>query len=246
RFNPDLVWFDGDWEHSAEEWDAAGIRQLLLTRNPKAIINSRLAGYGDYETPEQNTPVNRPKGHWWELCMTINNNWGFQPQDTAWKRPAEIIDIFADAVGSGGNLLLDIGPREDGTIPDKEVEVLKELGAWNRKHGEAVFGTVGGMPKGHVYGPTTYSKDSTTLYLFLTGKPTGQVMVKGLVNPIKQIRVVGANQTLPHRIVGKISWSKVPGVVFIEIPPAVTDKYMSVLALDLEGKIELYGGHGGL
>lgn len=246
RFNPDLIWFDGDWEHSAEEWDAPGIRQLLLSRNPKAIINSRLQGYGDYETPEQHTPVTRPKGHWWELCMTINDNWGYQPQDTAWKTPADIIDIFADAVGSGGNLLLDIGPRQDGSIPDKEVEVLKELGAWNKKYGEAIFGTVGGLPKGHFYGPSTYSKDSTTLYLFLAGKPTGQVMVKGLSNSIKQIRVLGTNQTLPHRIVGKISWSKVPGLVFIDIPPTVTDKYMPVLAIDLVGKINLYGGHGGL
>ena len=178
--------------------------------------------------------------------MTINDNWGYQPQDTAWKTPADIIDIFADAVGSGGNLLLDIGPRQDGSIPDKEVEVLKELGAWNKKYGEAIFGTVGGLPKGHFYGPSTYSKDSTTLYLFLAGKPTGQVMVKGLSNSIKQIRVLGTNQTLPHRIVGKISWSKVPGLVFIDIPPTVTDKYMPVLAIDLVGKINLYGGHGGL
>ncbi len=53
----------------------------------------------------------------WELCMTINNNWGYQPQDTAWKTPYEVITIFADAISNGGNLLLDIGPKEDGTIP---------------------------------------------------------------------------------------------------------------------------------
>lgn len=246
QFRPDLFWFDGDWEHSAEEWDAAGIRTLILEKNPRSIINARLQGYGDYETPEQNTPVNRPKGKWWELCMTINNNWGYQPSDTNWKRPAEIISIFADAVGSGGNLLLDIGPKEDGTIPQQEIELLKELGKWNKKHGEAVFNTVGGLPQGHFYGPSTYSKDSSTLYLFLSDQPTGQVMIKGLVNEIRKIRVVGTDESLSHRVVGKISWSKVPGLVFIPISASVKDPYMSVLAIELDGPIKLYGGHGGL
>ncbi|GAO45105.1 putative glycosidase [Flavihumibacter petaseus NBRC 106054] len=246
RFNPDLFWFDGDWEHSADEWDAAGIRKNILTRNSQAIINSRLQGYGDYETPEQNTPVVRPKGKWWELCMTINDNWGFQPQDQNWKTPAEIISIFADAISSGGNLLLDIGPREDGTIPDQEVAVLKALGEWSGKHSEAIFGTVGGLQPGHYYGPSTYSKDSSTLYLFLAGKPNGNIMIKGLKNAVKKVRVVGTAQTLPHKVVGKISWSPVPGLVFISVPETVKDTYMSVLALELDGPISLYGGKGGL
>lgn len=246
QFRPDLWWFDGDWEHSAKEWDAAGIRSMILQKKPEAIINARLQGYGDYDTPEQNTPITRPKGKWWELCMTINNNWGFQHADTNWKTPAEIISIFADAVGSGGNLLLDIGPMEDGTIPREQVTVLKELGKWNKKHGEAIFGTVGGLPQGHYYGPSTISKDSSTLYLFLSGKPSGSVVVKGLKNAIKKIRVVGTGENLSHKIVGKISWSQVPGLVFIDIPSTVQDPYMSVLAIELDKPISLYAGHGGL
>ncbi len=163
RFKPDLWWFDGDWEHSADEWNAAQMRQHILKQKPEAIINGRLAGYGDYDTPEQNFPVTRPKYNWWELCMTINNNWGYQPQDTAWKTPYEVITIFADAIANGGNLLLNIGPKEDGTIPPQQVHVLKELGAWNKKHGEANFGSLGGLPQGHFYGPSNLSKDSATL-----------------------------------------------------------------------------------
>lgn len=246
QFKPDLWWFDGDWEHSAEEWDAAGIRRMILTEKPTAIINSRLQGYGDYATPEQNTPVHRPKANWWELCMTINNNWGYQHSDTNWKTPAEIISIFADAVGSGGNLLLDIGPKEDGSIPPEQVLVLKELGKWNKKHEEAIFGTKGGMPNGHFYGPSTISKDSSTLYLFLAGKPSGPIWIKGLVNGIRSVRVVGTDQSLHAKIVGKISWSPVPGLVFIDIPGSVKDEYMSVIALELDGKLQLYSGHGGL
>jgi alpha-L-fucosidase len=245
QYNPDLWWFDGDWEHSAEEWEALKIRKMLTDHNPKTIINGRLQGYGDYDTPEQNFPVSRPHFNWWELCMTINNNWGYHPDDTNFKTPYEVITIFADAVSNGGNMLLDIGPAEDGTIPAEEVTVLKELGAWNKKHAPAIFNTVAGIPAGHFYGPTTLSKDSTTLYLFLPGNMTGQVMVKGLVNNIRKISVVGNNQTLTHKVVGKISWSAVPGLVYIDVPAAIQDKYMTVLALELDGKVKLYRGKGG-
>jgi alpha-L-fucosidase len=178
--------------------------------------------------------------------MTINNNWGYQPKDTNWKTPYEVITIFADAVSNGGNLLLDIGPREDGTIPAEEVNILKELGAWNKKHEQAIFGTLGGIAQGHFYGPTTLSKDSSVLYLFLSGKQTGEIMVKGLKNAIKKTEVVGKGNILSHKIVGKISWSPVPGLVYIHVPENVQDKYMPVLKLTLDGPIRLYGGKGGL
>ncbi|HVW96490.1 MAG TPA: alpha-L-fucosidase [Mucilaginibacter sp.] len=245
-FKPDLWWFDGDWEHTAEEWEAEKIRHIILSKNPTAIINGRLQGYGDYTTPEQNFPVTRPPYRWWELCMTINDNWGYQPQDQNFKTPYEIITIFADVVANGGNLLLDIGPKEDGTIPDPEVNVLKELGAWNSKNGEAVFNTVAGMPPGHFYGPTTLSKDSTTLYLFVPAKASGQLMIKGLDNKIQEATVVGDTTQLNCKIVGKISWSKVPGLVYIDLPENLQDKYMTVVKLKLDGPIKLYEGQGGL
>jgi len=244
-FKPDLWWFDGDWEHSAEEWESQKVRHLILTGNPSAIINGRLQGYGDYETPEQNFPVSRPKYNWWELCMTTNDNWGFQHDDN-WKTPYEVITIFADAVSNGGNLLLDMGPKEDGTIPEEQIHILKELGAWNKKHGEAIFNTVGGLPQGHFYGPTTLSKDSTSLFLFLHGHINGSVMIKGLINKISDISVVGNGTHLSHKVVGKISWSPVPGLVYIDVPENVLDKYITVLKVKLEKPLKLYRGQGGL
>ncbi|MGX5819619.1 alpha-L-fucosidase [Chitinophaga lutea] len=246
KFNPDLWWFDGDWEHNAEEWEAVKVRRMLTGHNPNTIINGRLTGYGDYDTPEQNFPVVRPQFHWWELCMTINNNWGYQPQDTNWKTPYEIITIFADAISNGGNMLLDIGPKADGTIPAEQVHVLKELGKWNKKHEKAIFGTVGGLPQGHFYGPSTLSKDSTSLFLFLPGKVSGNIMVKGLDNKINDISVVGNGTKLQHKIVGKISWSPVPGLVYITVPENVQDEYMTVLELRLDKPVKLYRGKGGL
>jgi len=246
NFNPDLVWFDGDWEHSAEEWKAKEIRENILSHNPNTIINGRLQGYGDYDTPEQNFPVVRPNLDYWELCMTTNSSWGWQPKDTEWKTPYEIITIFADAISNGGNLLLDIGPKEDGTIPQEQVHILKELGKWTSKHQAAIYSTIAGLPQGHFYGASTYSKDSTKVYLFVPGKTQGPVFIKGLDTKIKNIKVVGTDTKLEHKIVGKISWSPIPGLVFIHIPEEVQDTYMTVLEVELEEAVKLYRGKGGL
>jgi len=245
QFSPDLFWFDGDWEHNAEEWQASKIRSNILKHNPNAIINGRLQGFGDYDTPEQNFPVTRPNLKYWELCMTMNDSWGYQKNDKNYKTPYEIITIFADAISMGGNLLLDITPRANGTIPDEQILTLKEIGDWTKKHQEAIFGTLGGMPQGHFYGPSTISKDSTNLFIFLPAKVNGEVVLKGLDNEIKSISVVGSNTKLSHKIVGKISWSHVPGLVYINIPENVQDKHMSVIKLELDKPLKLYRGKGG-
>ena len=219
---------------------------MILNNNPKAIINGRLQGYGDYATPEQHFPVVRPLKENWELCMTMNDSWGYYITDSAYKTPYEIISIFVDCISFGGNLLLDIGPKADGTIPVEQLFIMQELGQWNSKHSEAVFESVAGLPLGHFYGPTTISKDSTAIYLFLQGQQSGNVILKGLNNDIKKIEVVGSNTPVPFNVVGKISWSKVPGIVYIDIPEGVQDKYMTVLKVTLDGKLSLYRGEGGL
>ena len=177
--------------------------------------------------------------------MTTNDNWGFH-HDNNWKTPYEVISIFVDAVSNGGNLLLDMGPQEDGTIPPEQINVLKELGAWNKKNREAIFNTIGGLPQGHFYGPSTLSKDSATLYLFLQGKQSGPIMIKGLKNKIQEITVLGNGTILKPKIVGKISWSPVPGLVYIDVPVSVADKYITVLKIKLDKPVSLYKGHGGL
>jgi alpha-L-fucosidase len=245
EYNPDLLWFDGDWEHSADEWQAQKIREMILKNNPKTIINGRLQGFGDYDTPEQNFPVTRPNLKNWELCMTTNESWGYFIGDTSYKTPYEIISIFADCISMGGNMLLDIGPKNDGTIPEEQVFILTELGKWTKKHSEAIFETRAGLPLGHFYGPTTLSKDSCSLYLFLQGNQSGNIIIKGLNNDIKDIEVIGNGTHLSHKIVGKISWSHVPGLVYIDIPEGVQDKYMTVLKVTLDKPISLYRGKGG-
>lgn len=244
KYNPDLYWFDGDWEHSAEEWQAKKVRQLLLDKNPNAILNSRLKGHGDYATPEQGMPIARPKDSYWELCMTMNDSWGYQKTDLNYKTTNQIIGIFADVIGNGGNLLLDIGPKADGTIPKEQTNILQGLGTWVHKHAEAIYGTVGGIPKEHFYGPSTLSKDKKILYLFIKGDPKGEVVLRGLKNNINRIWVVGQGAKLQHQVLGKVYWSQYPGIKYIKVPEHVLDENMTVIAVLLEGEVDLYREDG--
>ena len=245
RFRPDLYWFDGDWEHSAEEWQAETIRQDIFAKLPNTIINSRLQGYGDYDTPEQGAPISRPKATWWELCMTTNDNWGFQHRDTNFKSPNQMLRIFADCISMGGNLLMDIGPREDGTIPPEQVAILEEFGRWTKKHDEAIFGSLAGLPSGHYYGPSTLSNDKKTLYLFLTERPTSPLPLKGIKTGIAGIRIVGQPEASPSwKIYGKLSWSDKPGIIYISIPESALDPQITVVAIDLLAPLEIYREDG--
>lgn len=239
NFNPDLWWFDGDWEQSAEKWKAKEIREMILEANPGAIINSRLQGYGDYATPEQGLPVSKPEDRFWELCMTMNDSWGYQQNDRNYKTPGQIIAIFAECLSKGGNLLLDIGPKADGTIPEEQVRILKELGKWTSKHAEAIYGTRAGLPAGCFHGPSTISADSTMLYLFFRGNPGGEIMLAGVRNEINRIYVVGNGTKLSWKMYLKPYWSSNAGLLFIDVTEEVLDDYITVLALVLDGKLNI-------
>ena len=243
-YNPDLWWFDGDWEQSAETWKAAELTAKLRKRNPKVIINSRIQGYGDYGTPEIGVPVVRPADRYWELCYTINDSWGFQHKDVNFKTPQMILKTFVDCISNGGNLLLDIGPREDGTIPSEEVEVLEELGRWTAKHAEAIYGTRAGIPGEHVKAYTSVNAKGDILYIYLTYKPIGPVEIKGLVDNIKSVRVVGDGRELQWKVFNKLSWTDVPGLVEIDVPEAALDPAITVLAVETDGPVKLYRGSG--
>lgn len=240
KFKPDLFWFDGDWEASAEAWRAKELSQQLRAWNKDVILNSRIQGYGDYATPEQGLPVTRPEERYWELCMTMNDSWGYQHNDHNYKSPNQVINILVETISKGGNLLLDIGPKADGSIPDEQVEILKELGRWTSKHKEAIYETRAGIPADHFHGPTALNKTGDILYLYLPYKPIGPVAIKGIKNKINRIWVVGNGTKLNYDIKMKQYWSSVPGIVYIDVPEVVLDKDVTVIAVLLDGKVDLY------
>ena len=243
-WKPDLYWFDGDWEQSAEAWNSKGIVDLLRSDNKNVIINSRIQGYGDYATPEQGVPVVRPEDKYWELCMTMNDSWGYQHTDSNYKSPYILLRTFVDCLSMGGNLLLDIGPKEDGSIPEEQVAVLKEFGRWTKKHKEAIYETRAGIPTEHFQGYTTLNKAGDILYLYLPYKPNGPVEVKGLMNKVNRIWVVGNGAMLNYKVYNKNYWNSVPGNLYIDVPQQVQDEQITVLAVLLDGTIKLYQGVG--
>ncbi|MBD5308002.1 MAG: alpha-L-fucosidase [Bacteroides sp.] len=243
-WNPDLYWFDGDWEHSSDEWNAPGVVELLRSYNPNVIINSRIQGHGDYATPELGVPVVRPESKWWETCMTMNDSWGYRIADNNYKDPMTVLRMLVDCISMGGNLLLDIGPKADGTIPEEQVAILENLGRWTKKHEEAIYETQAGIPAGHVQGYTSLNHDGNILYVYLPYRPTGPLEVKGLKSRIKNIRVVGTDKNLTWKQYNDISWSEVPGVYYIDVPEDVLDPQITVLALEMEEPVKLYRGSG--
>ncbi|MCK7536310.1 MAG: alpha-L-fucosidase [Marinilabiliales bacterium] len=103
EFSPDLYWFDGDWEQSAEKWRATEIRKMILDHNPSAIINSRLAGLWRLcHAGTGSSSSKRPADKYWELCMTMNDSWGYQGNDTELQKlTVQVIRIFAECIGDG-------------------------------------------------------------------------------------------------------------------------------------------------
>ena len=231
RFDPDLYWFDGDWEHSAEEWKSKELRKLMLSYNKNVILNSRLRGYGDYDTPEQGVPIRKPNNPYWELCMTMNDSWGYQHNDHNYKTPYQMIRIFVDCISMGGNLLLDIGPKADGSIPEPQLEILNEFGRWTKKHSEAIYGTRAGIEQKYFTGPSALSKDGETLYLYIDRQPNGAIMVNGLDVDVKSVRVVGKNADLSFKLDNNL--------LSFDLDANDCDPTMTVVAVKLKQSIKL-------
>ncbi len=232
KYKPDLLWFDGDWEHSSAEWQSDKVRQLLFSYNPNLIINSRLDAHGDYETPEQGVPVVKPTAPYWELCYTMNDSWGYQPYDKKYKSTNMIIRTLVDCISMGGNLLLDIGPKPDGTIPVEQQTILKGLGRWTSKHAEAIYNTKAGIEKGHFNGKTALSKDEKTLYLYLDDKDKNGVLLNGLSSKIAKISIVGYP--------GKIDYQQIENDSYlIQIPALGYDKDVTVIKVQFNEPIKL-------
>ncbi len=239
----DLLWFDGDWERDPEQFRMKELRDELHAMQPNVILNSRMLGYGDYATPEQGQPIFAPEGVW-EFCVTINDSWGYQVQDQNHKSVRQIVRMCAECFGQGGNVLLDVGPFEDGSLQPEQVDRLEGLGRWMHKHAEGIYGTVAGLPAGLHYGPSTFSKDGETVYLFFFDRPIDQIVVKGIRNKVKRASVVGSGQELHQYRNGSADWCDVPGSIYIDVPDSVVDHDATVIKLELEGPVSVYLGAG--
>ncbi len=239
----DLLWFDGDWERSAAQWKMPEFREYLHTLNPNVVLNSRMQGYGDYETPEQGIPLYGPEGEW-EFCTTINDSWGYRPSDNAYKTSGQIVRMFCDCITLGGRMLLDVGPKEDGTLDERQEKVLLDLGDWIRDHAEAVYGTVRGLSYQQFLGGSTLSADNRTIYLFVYDKPVEALCVKGIKTPVKRVSVLHSREEVKFTYTGALPWSGIPGTLWIWAGDMGIHPFATVLKVELEGEITYNLGHG--
>src|SRR5690606_29799822 len=111
---------------------------------PQIITNDRLKRPnfpGDTRTPEQKIPDQKEmEGSNWETCMTMNSSWGWR-DDNKWKTAKILIHNLVDVASKGGNYLLNVGPKPDGSFPDESIQRLKEIGNWMDVNGESIYGT---------------------------------------------------------------------------------------------------------
>ena len=155
----DILWLDGGWVRPLEtvneevkawgaripEWsqdiDMPKIASMARTAQPGLLIVDRTVHgpYENYQTPEQRIPATQIK-HPWESCMTLANNWGYVPNDQ-FKSSSKVIHSLVEIVAKGGSLLLGIGPKPDGTLPETAVERMQEIGAWMKTNGSAIYNT---------------------------------------------------------------------------------------------------------
>lgn len=180
----DVIWFDGEWERTPEQWRAKELAEEIRRISPGTLINSRLPGEGDFDTPEQVTLSSVPSRPW-ETCMTMNETWGFDPDDLEYKSSNVIIRRLIEAAGGGGNLLLNVSPTGTGAIPSIQRERLQALGHWIVDHGTAIFATnASPYAPWQFAGPVT-SRDNT-VFLHLLSCPLDIVEVHGV--PVRRVR----------------------------------------------------------
>lgn len=230
----DLLWFDGQWERTAEEWRAADLAAMIRELQPGIVINDRLPG-GDYATPEQGVPGTPPEGRW-ETCLTMNRSWGYVPADTEYKSATELVHTLCEIAGKGGNLLLNVSPRADGSLPPEQVERLEAVAAWMDGHAESIHDTEPGLDPWQFYGPSTRKGDRVFLHCVM--RPYEQVVVRGL--PIRRVtsaRDLGTGAELPFRTRATAEQellSRDPiGEVFVEVPSERIDPIATVVDLEV-------------
>ena len=174
----------------------------------------------------------------WETCMTMNENWGYRASDDRWKSTGQLVRMLIDVVSKGGNFLLNIGPKGDGSFPDEAVERLKGMGEWMKFNSEAIYGVeknpFGSLPFRVRTGrcawkpAPTGSGEPDTIYLYLYGMPDKGVLTLPINNQITKAYFLAKPDT-PLKVEGKT----------IIVPGPLPDPIATVVTVEIAGELEV-------
>jgi alpha-L-fucosidase len=228
-----VLWWDtptGMTDEYAAKLDA------LLKLQPKIITNDRLKrpDYpGDYKTPEQRIPkLSELDGKDWETCMTMNETWGYKSYAHNWKSAETLVRNLIDIASKGGNYLLNVGPKADGSFPQESIDLLKGIGAWMKSNGEAIYGT-SASPFGAIpWGRCTKKEiaGNTILYFSVFDWPAnGKLQLPVMSNKIIACNLLAGNAVLKNR--------KTKEGLVIDLPAKAPDSIATVVKLTVKGRI---------
>ncbi len=229
-FPMDVFWYDGWWPFNAEGWRAAELDARIRAIRPDVLFNPRNGLPGDFATPEGHMGAPQP---WrpWEGCVGTNNSWGFNVGDHEWKSPGQIAGLLGAAAAGRGNLLLNVGPGGDGSVPPEAVQRLRAVGSWLKTNGAAIYGTThvwsfdlqtkgGHRGDWNQYGPCTVKGND--LFVLLRNYPGQDCVLSGLEPRVLQAEILG------H---GLVPFEQRDGRVVLRLPVQPTDPVCPVLRL---------------
>ncbi len=248
----DVLWFDySSRTYQGKSWQADELLRMIRKHQPQVIVNNRLyrsaeAGwgddwakkrqtldprYGDFTTPEQHIPEGASPDVDWETCMTMNTTWGYSQHDHAWKSTSTLIRNLIDIASKGGNYLLNIGPKADGSVPEESIVRMREIGQWMDWHGESIYGTKASPFAQTPWGRCTQKQlaDNTTrIYLHLFDWPQAQKLSVPLGNQVTACRLLGETPR-------QLDTERDQHGIQIQLSGKAPDTIASVIALDIQG-----------
>src|SRR5579872_1854106 len=192
----DVLWYDVSWPLDAAGWESEKMNEMVFQLQPEIIVNNRNHMQGDFSTPEQRITAEKG-GRAWESCMTLNDSWGYQRADDNWKSAKTVIRNLIQCARDGGNYLLNIGPRGDGSIPEESVRILTEVGNWIRKNGDTIYNSDLCEPRRSAY--ASFTRTGNTLFIHVHFWPGGDVNICGLGTKAISARLYATNQKVDFK-----------------------------------------------
>ena len=220
----DILWYDGGWPYTAEDWRSAELNAMVRELQPEIVINNRSQLPEDHDTPEQHVRPSDP-GRPWESCMTLNDSWGYNAADDNWKSPRQVIKLLVRCASGGGNLLLNVGPKPDGTIPGESVRILRDVGRWMDRNGGSIYGTTRSS-FGSSTGMTTLKGRS--LYAHVMRWPGRQITIPRIGNRVRSVHLMASG--------GEIRFEQKDDRLFLKRLPGRAPDYLdTVIVVELGG-----------